>query len=354
MEKIGKRIRKYRLSHGIKQKELAEKLGISSSYLSMIENGKRKVDAELFMKIIEKTGIDFDEGVKDYFGIKGEESIQKFRKKSHRGKVTGTLKRFQELVEFYSELEDMLNEKIEPPVLSLPEYLLFELEKSPDRGCEKIGEYIRKSLSLGLGPLPDVTRILDPLGIKVFALEVKKKNVSGSFYYTEETGPAILVNWCEPPGRRAFTASHELVHYLFDSKTGFIVDENIEEVLLDQSEESIANKIASSFLIPEDTLKFYWYRIVKKKPERYHINILKSIFGVTYSALLFRCVMVGLIDFSRYHEMKLPREGYGEEFEYEFPDGMPERFLFLLGRVVDGGLLSEEEVARRVGIREWG
>lgn len=50
-KKIGQRIRKVRLEHGIKQKDLARKIGISQGALTNFELGRRKISLEWLLKI---------------------------------------------------------------------------------------------------------------------------------------------------------------------------------------------------------------------------------------------------------------------------------------------------------------
>lgn len=48
---IGKAIRFYRIAHDITQKEIAEKAGLSMSYLSLLERGKRGVSLGTLEKV---------------------------------------------------------------------------------------------------------------------------------------------------------------------------------------------------------------------------------------------------------------------------------------------------------------
>lgn len=52
-KKIGQRIRKVRLDHGIKQKDLASRIGISQGALTNFELGRRKISLEWLLKIAE-------------------------------------------------------------------------------------------------------------------------------------------------------------------------------------------------------------------------------------------------------------------------------------------------------------
>ena len=51
---IGSKIRSFRKKLGLQAKKLAEQLSISPSYLNLIESGKRSIDAELLLKVLEK------------------------------------------------------------------------------------------------------------------------------------------------------------------------------------------------------------------------------------------------------------------------------------------------------------
>lgn len=56
--KIYQKISKYITENGIKQKYISEKSGIPENVLSMILNGKRKLDADEFVEIILVLGVD--------------------------------------------------------------------------------------------------------------------------------------------------------------------------------------------------------------------------------------------------------------------------------------------------------
>ena len=56
--KIGPKIKGFRRQLGIQGNKLAEKLNISPSYLTLIEGGKRKIDADLLLKICQELKIE--------------------------------------------------------------------------------------------------------------------------------------------------------------------------------------------------------------------------------------------------------------------------------------------------------
>ena len=52
-KRVNEIIKELRLRAKVTQKELAEQVGLSQQAIALIENGKRKVDADLYFKIID-------------------------------------------------------------------------------------------------------------------------------------------------------------------------------------------------------------------------------------------------------------------------------------------------------------
>ena len=59
--KIGPKIKSFRRQLGIQANKLAEQLGISASYLNLIESGKRKIDGDLLLKVCEELKIELSD-----------------------------------------------------------------------------------------------------------------------------------------------------------------------------------------------------------------------------------------------------------------------------------------------------
>lgn len=60
-EIIGARIKKLRLRSGMTQGELAEELGCSIPYLSYVENGRRVITFEMFLRVLQTFAVTPDE-----------------------------------------------------------------------------------------------------------------------------------------------------------------------------------------------------------------------------------------------------------------------------------------------------
>ncbi len=59
--KIGPKIKAFRRQLGIQAKKLSDELGISPSYLNLIESGKRKIDGDLLLKVCEELKIELSD-----------------------------------------------------------------------------------------------------------------------------------------------------------------------------------------------------------------------------------------------------------------------------------------------------
>ena len=59
--KIGPKIRAFRRQMGIQAKRLSEQIGISPSYLNLIESGKRKIDGDLLLRVCEELKIELSD-----------------------------------------------------------------------------------------------------------------------------------------------------------------------------------------------------------------------------------------------------------------------------------------------------
>ncbi len=58
MASVGIRIRERRVNIGLKQSELAEKVGISASYLNLIEHNRRRIAGRLLLNLADALGVD--------------------------------------------------------------------------------------------------------------------------------------------------------------------------------------------------------------------------------------------------------------------------------------------------------
>ena len=155
-----------------------------------------------------------------------------------------------------------------------------------ERDADDIAAKYRERWALGMDPIPNLTALLEELGLKVLLLDLPEK-VSGltCFVKRQESSdiPVIVANKNMNVERRRFTLAHELFHRLVVVPA----DSGI-------SEEKLINRCAGAFLMPSRML------INELGLERVKISYqeycsIKHQFGVSITALIVRLGQLGIL-----------------------------------------------------------
>ena len=86
--KIGKKIKTFRSKLGLQAKKLAEQIGISPSYLNLIESGKRKIDGDLLLKISQELRIEFNDILEDKVDLNNSrKAIASFYRANNKNEI---------------------------------------------------------------------------------------------------------------------------------------------------------------------------------------------------------------------------------------------------------------------------
>jgi len=86
--KIGKKIKTFRNKLGLQAKKLAEQIGISPSYLNLIESGKRKIDGDLLLKISQELRIEFNDILEDKVDLNNSrKAIASFYRANNKNEI---------------------------------------------------------------------------------------------------------------------------------------------------------------------------------------------------------------------------------------------------------------------------
>ena len=92
--KIGPKIKAFRRQLGLQANKLSEDLGISPSYLNLIESGKRKIDGDLLLKVCDKLKIQLSD-LTSKSDINLENTISEIEVYDLSGKLVWTKKGFE-------------------------------------------------------------------------------------------------------------------------------------------------------------------------------------------------------------------------------------------------------------------
>ena len=148
---------------------------------------------------------------------------------------------------------------------------------------------LRKRWDLGSGPLPNMVHLMEARGVRVFSLVEECRALDGlSFWY--EATPYVFLNTTRPADRSRMSVAHELGH---------LVLHRVEVPSGHRRTETEANRFASSFLMPRES-------ILASVPGTSTLKILEehaSVWNVSVQALVYRLHDIGLISDWRYRSL---------------------------------------------------
>ncbi|HEV8683421.1 MAG TPA: XRE family transcriptional regulator [Actinomycetota bacterium] len=226
-------------------------------------------------------------------------------------------------------------------------------------------EEVRAHLRLGLGPIGDLDRVCELLGITVYRAALGTdltKTISGAFFNHSEVGFSVLVNLEMTPGRQRFTFAHEFAHALFHSDRGRFVVSGPKRT----PAERFADAFAGEFLMPTEGVRRVMeeYGLGPRIRDAAEVVYLQRFFQVSYPTALVRLRQARLLTQRQFDQFRHVRPvlfamdlGY-EVSEEEFaPDvdrwrirRFPPRFLRLLCEALVQGRLSVASAANLTGL----
>lgn len=345
---LGQRIRFARESAGLRQADVAKKLGISESGVCDIESGKRELKAAHLSVLagLFHRPMDYffsDEPLRaDFVLWRCQPADQDMALKLRR--------EFLELCENYRNLEELLG--LTKP-LSLP-----AAPKPQGRygyeDSESLAMDIWMKFRLGDKPADVLQRVLEEdYGVRVFALEMGDL-ASASCTVNDRLGACILLNIDSTSWRRNFDMAHELFHLL---TWGVFrkADDKASDVA-SGFEESLANVFASRLLLPEAPFKQPLNRIAagSKALTIGDIHEMAREFNVSAEAVVYRIAGIN-------HWRKEQTARAVERTKLKYPGResrpiscLPERYVVLTERAYRQGLISFAQAAKylRMGYKK--
>lgn len=186
----------------------------------------------------------------------------------------------------------------------LPEHDLLDLSAESDP--EAAAGALRQHWGLGLAPVPDMVRLLEAKGVKLFTLAENTKNVDAFSCWRDET-PFAFLNTFKSTEHSRFDAAHELGHLVMHKHGG----------PGGRDAEHEANRFASAFLMPADDVR-------ARVRQVYSLSDLipaKKRWGVSVAALAYRLNKLGILSEWQYRGfcIEMSRLGY----RTAEPDGLP-------------------------------
>ncbi|MBA3360715.1 MAG: ImmA/IrrE family metallo-endopeptidase [Acidimicrobiia bacterium] len=307
------RLRAYRFLEDISQQELGALLGLSTAMVSAVESGRRSFTGDLRR-----------------IGYSPERfSIPDMSMPLHRHKASTRVSaknRAQELLRLGGEVFSELRDRTErAPTLSL------ERLPSPSSLVDLEDLALETRYLLGheeLGPIRNLTAAVERAGVCIIPIR-GLDGIDGLSAWVGNT-PVIGVSPIVPGDRLRYTIGHELCHLIFHRRRSDGI-------------ENEANRFAGAILFPRAEFD----AAMPERPQLRDFSNLKSAWGVSVAALVYRAHELGYLDDSRYRALQIQMSKWHKVEPAHFEPALGNLLPKLVE--VNGGL---QAVASALGVND--
>ena len=306
-ENIKSNLLRLRVSNGMTQSTVAEKIGISLLAYRNIESGESIPSTPTLDKLAKLFNV--NPGV---FWETPENTIKavRFRALSEDKNIRKREEIIYTVANWLKEFNNLLL------LLKQEDKYTYQLSSLVGTTTDpiKMAELTREKMKISQDePIRDICSLIEyRAGIKIYAKEFFSDSFFGLSLLDNKDDRAIVVNtWNKiSVERRKFTVAHELGHILLHEKS---YQENITDE--DNVEESEANRFASYFLMPYKSFINEWCKYDNCDFVDKVIKI-KQTFGVSYQVVLYRLseIIKGMKKESQFNVWNVFREEYRKKY----------------------------------------
>jgi Zn-dependent peptidase ImmA (M78 family)/DNA-binding XRE family transcriptional regulator len=275
---LGERIRQGRQMAGLSQRELASRAGVSAQAISKYERNLDVPGSKIIIQLSHALGVRMEFFLRPISISKIEPKFRKRQSLSSKGEGA-VLARVSDWLERYQEIEGILSDDIAGPIFEYPAN--FPREVTSFKDIEKAAEDLRRSWDLGMGPIENLTDLLEVKGLKVGSMDADVKFDACTFQAQDDLSVIVIVIRSDMPGdRHRFSMAHELGHLMLRPKG--------------LNDEKAANRFAAAFLVPESAARFE-LRGKRGDLSSYELHLLKHKYGLSMLAWIYRAWDLGII-----------------------------------------------------------
>ncbi|MBI4929906.1 MAG: XRE family transcriptional regulator [Bacteroidetes bacterium] len=334
-----------RESRGISQKDIAEKLGTSPTFICKVETDSRTLSEETLGKMSKLLKYPAD-----FFYQEGEAYIPmslNYRKRDHvSAKVLVPL---EAQINLYRLHIESISEKLKLKEVNVP---VLDLKKHET--TEQVAKQLRKFWKMPKGPVENLTELLEENGIIVISFDFGTERVDSRTIFTKDKLPVICVNKLHLADRQRFSLAYELGHLVMHTGTMPSFDRDISHE---------ANMFAAGFLLPESEIKKDLSRQGRDPSSGGEKDITVPLLGelkrkwkVSMQSLLFRAADLGFLTdnqkrylLQQFNQMQIRRR---EPPELDFPQEKPKLMRDLITKYKNAHKFSVKEMAASLHLGE--
>lgn len=302
---VGERVRQARLASQLSQADIAVALGIDRTAVARIEGGQRHVTALELFQLSETLGVPIA-----HFVTRPPVAVVSRRRDltDDADQITRMRFRVDAALEAHARDAEWLAERgfLAPSTVTLSGADGATLV-NPLSEPRAAALALRGRLGFGTAPLGSLASICGQLGLHAVVLD----GVEGGASLTVDPGLGIAIVGGEArPGRRRFTAAHELGHFILQDE--YATDVGVA-ASRDEREQPI-DAFAGEFLLPRDALIDRWASLAPLAPRHKLIDIAGR-YRVSWSAVVRTALEAGLVSRAEKIELQARLPQRGEFFE---------------------------------------
>lgn len=334
---IGERIKHGRQMAGLSLRELASDVNVSAQAISKYERNLDVPGSKVLIQLARALGVRVEFFLRPKSFSRIEPKFRKRQSLSTKGKDS-VLARVSDWLERYLEIENILSEDEAGLVFKYP--IGFPREVMTFNDIEKAAENLRRSWDLGIGPIENLTDLLEAKGLKIGSMDADGKFDACTFLAENDLTVTAIITRVDMPGdRQRFSIAHELGHLMLRTKG------------LD--DEKAAHRFAAAFLVPAAAAKFE-LRGKRIDLSLYELHLLKHKYGLSMQAWIYRAHDLDIIPETTARTLfkTFSLRGWRKEEPGDpMPQELPRRFERLVMGALADGLISESRANEILGMQ---
>ncbi|HDR7530914.1 TPA: ImmA/IrrE family metallo-endopeptidase [Bacillus anthracis] len=342
----GKKLKLARNIRGFTLEDLSQKINVTHQMLSKYEGEKSIPKPETIEKLAHYLGFE----TSFFFGrddmLNQPDSPHFFRSgatvaKKYKDQV-------ENKIELVTWLVKVIEEKIKLPLVSFPIHTHGESFVPTDfEQIDEIAMGFRKFLSLGDGPISNVTLLCEKLGIIIAYAPLEHEKIDAcSVIYNNR--PYIILNKDRISSvRLRFNIAHELGHLILHSR---YKKKDVNDKAQHKRMEQEANRFASAFLMPETS-----FVSDLSAAGLDYLLVLKKHWKVSLQAIIYRAESLGVFttEYALYLRQQISRKKWrlSEPLDDEIPLESPILLKQAIKLLIDKAMMQPSEIIFKTGIK---
>ncbi|WP_081975885.1 ImmA/IrrE family metallo-endopeptidase [Amycolatopsis sp. MJM2582] len=273
------------------QARLAKAAGVSQGFLSKVEHGVLPLEGERLAHVAMALEAP-PELLSSSEPVRGLEVTCLHHRRRASRMTVGTTRRIEGL----THLTRLSVEGLSTGLSVAPDLTLHHLDVDEHGSPEAIARLLRIAWRVPTGPVADVTKLLETLGVAIVRRDLHTEAQDAVSTWPPGHAPVVLINRGLSADRERFTLVHELGHLVMHT-------------LPNDDQEGQANRFAGEFLAPADEVRPQLEGLTVRQFSK--LAELKQIWGMSMAALIRRALDLECISANQFKSFRIRLNQYG-------------------------------------------